>query len=64
MHDYRPLARSRELFEQEGLRPIGVVFNVLRGAHVDVTAVRPAARRPAATTAANATQRMVARSAG
>lgn len=34
--DHRPLVRARQLFEQEGLRPIGFVFNGLRDGHEDL----------------------------
>jgi Mrp family chromosome partitioning ATPase len=48
--DSRPLSRAHQLLEQDGLRPIGMVFNGLKDEHEDVArprrANRPAGNRP------------------
>lgn len=47
VHDSRPLARVRQLFEHEGLRAVGVVFNCLQAPHEDLaTYTRHANRLP------------------
>lgn len=48
VHDSRPLFRVRQLFEHEGLRAVGVVFNCLRASHADLaTYASYVHRRPA-----------------
>lgn len=55
MRDRRPLARACQLCEQEGLRPVGVVFNGLAGRHEDLAAL---AALPASTKRAQAGRRI------
>lgn len=45
--DGRPLHRIRQLFEQDQLRPVGLVFNGLRGGHDDLATHLPATTAPA-----------------
>ncbi|MFO0949094.1 MAG: polysaccharide biosynthesis tyrosine autokinase [Planctomycetota bacterium] len=49
--DRRPLLRARQLFDQQGLRPVGIVFNGIAGNHedladLDLLTTRTTASRP------------------
>jgi capsular exopolysaccharide synthesis family protein len=40
-HDAKPLARVREIFDHEGLQPLGIVFNGHRERHDDLATTTP-----------------------
>jgi Mrp family chromosome partitioning ATPase len=45
-HEAKPLLRVKQLFDHEGLRPIGVAVNGLRDHHEDVAVATSLTRRP------------------